>query len=206
MKIPRPKKLHLVFSFCLVLFAGVNCSAQKADSLTYLKGQQYFWVEGNLGGGTYLVTAGAEAGVLLNNQFILDAKVSGNVNVFSGNDNREADEYALMLGVKLTRKRYCNFFLLAGVSKVDLKTRGGALYISSSYYGYDVRADDRTASQFGVPINLKMMLSPVNFMAFDFGASANINAKRSFFALTFGIAFGKIRSGQAAVPPGRSMY
>lgn len=199
----KPKCFHkflivLLFSCCALIVR-----AQHADSLTFNPNKIYYWGGFHFGPGSYLLNAGLDGGMLLKNKFVVAVKTGFNINILFDNVRHiEADENALMVGLKLSHKPYSNWILLSGISTVWIKDRGeiigqttGTLFGSGNVYG-----DNKTYAGLGVPIALKYIVTPTGFFAMDFSAAANINSYRNYFSLTFGLAFGRVRSGNAYPP------
>jgi hypothetical protein len=188
-----PKTYYKLFPALFLLLCVCQAKAQTSDSTTYNPHQTYYWTGVHIGGGTYTINSGFDATVLLHNKFVIGIEASNNLNAFNHAHNRNGANYSLLLGLKLTHMPHNNLMLLSGVSYIEIvKTTGiPELYPALISYG-------KTYSAVGVPIALKYLVTPVNFMAFDFSASANINSARTYVAFTFGVVFGKVRNSAAA--------
>lgn len=194
----KPNTCFKTVIILLLIFFALPGKAQHADSATYIPGKIYYWGGGHVGPGNYLFNAGLDAGVLLGDLIVVGAKadISQNLRVFGPPiEQVEARESALLLGVKLTHHPYSNWILLSGISAVSFKDRGAVTSNTPGYFGGNNYADDVYYHGTGVPAIVKYTMAPANIFAMDLAAAVNINPHRTFFTLTFGIAFGRVRSG-----------
>lgn len=197
------KPCHKTLLLFLLLLTVVTAKAQRADSVTYSPNKTYYWAGFHFGGGTYTANAGADAGVLIHNNLVIAAKVEENSSLaISHNpEHMQADEYAMLAGWKLTHRRYSNLILLSGISAIRLEDRGDAYFYQNGLSAGIMYGDHKIYTGVGVPVIMKFTVSPASPIAFDFAASANVNGKRTFVALTFGVSLGKLRNGVRATSP-----
>lgn len=201
----KPNPFQITFIALIFCCCTLSTRAQHADSVTYKPNKIYFWAGLHFGGGSFIINGGADAGLLFNNRFVIAARADGNSNIHifaPPSQTKEADEYAFMLGLKLTHRRYSNLYLLSGISAITQKDRGDYLYTQHGFFSWDEYGDDKVYHSVGVPIQITYMLPPTSFFAMDFSGAVNVNPHRTFFSLTFGIKFGHVRSGAPKAPPG----
>lgn len=103
-----------------------------------------------------------------------------------------ADEYALMVGKKLTRNSFSNFILSAGVAVDKFIFRGAKIPPGTGTFYDDGNAYD---TQIGIPVEIKYLnnYGLKGWAGVTAAASVNINLKRPFFYLTVGVALGHLR-------------
>lgn len=196
------KPYHKTLFILLLCCCAVGAKAQRADSATYFPNKTYYWAGFHLGGGTYAANIGTDAGVLLHNNVVIATKieVNGNLGIWHTPEHLQANEYALLAGWKLTHRRYSNFILLTGLSAVRIEDRGDAIGYHNGLFAGPFYDDHKIYTGIGVPLVFKFTVVPASPVALDFSASANVNARRTFVALTFGVSLGKLRSGGRATP------
>lgn len=201
--ITQLKTCHKTLLLFFLLLTVVSAKAQRADSATYLPNKTYYWAGFHLGGGTYMANIGADAGILLHNNLVIATKIeaNGSLDIFHTPEHVEADEYAMLAGWKLTHRRYSNLILLSGISAVRIEDRGDPIGYQNGLFAGTIYGDHKIYTGVGIPVIMKFTVSPASPVALDFAAAANINGKRTFFALTFGVSLGKLRSGVRATPP-----
>src|SRR5476651_1301756 len=186
---------HKALLFFFPLFCTYAAKSQRADSVTYYRDSAYYWGGAHLGGGSYLVNLGLDAGILFDNKFIMALKVDWNLNIPEDEraiENYYGSEESFLFGLKLSHHRFSNWSALSGLSFIQIDGRGDVIGSNQygEYYGPDIHYNG-----IGLPLVLKYTLSPERHFAMDFSAAANINAQHSYFAITFGLAFGNVRSG-----------
>jgi hypothetical protein len=191
-------KLFLLFSFALLT---TYCKAQTKDSVTYNPDKVYYWVGGGAGPGTFTFTEELYATVLINNRLVVSGRYlyGSNLDVFTSHPHKgiEAEEETLLAGVKLSQTSRSSLMILSGISHVRVVDRGAVIGTNpKASFDQNIYAADEVYNGLGIPVCIKVLVAPVNFMAFDFSASANFNKQHNIFAVTLGVALGKIRSSK----------
>src|SRR5476649_1587060 len=103
----------LILSLLFLLFASPGKAQHVTAADGYDANKLYYWSGLHVGGGTYLFNSGFDASLLLRNKFVFSLKAGGGFNdsgLFdNSHENIEADEYALLFGIKLTDRPYGNW-------------------------------------------------------------------------------------------------
>jgi hypothetical protein len=188
----QPKTYHKPLLILLLVFGCSRIArAQRTDSATYDAHKIYYWGGFHFGAGSYFINCGLDV-------VAVKTDINGNVSILAPpTPTLEADESDLMFGIKLTHHRFSNWILLSGISYIWMKDRGDVIGNNPGLFGGNVYGDAKTYHGAGVPVMLKYTVTPAPMFAMDFSAGMNINSYRNFFAITFGLAFGRVRGGDA---------
>lgn len=177
-----------ILLFVLLIAFGLKASAQTPAKTTY-------WLNGQLGSGTYQLNLVGGAGVLLHDKYLVSLKADVNADISSKNsDNTEAIVLGLLVGKKLTHGKY--FFLTAagGPGIVFFDTRGDIVNVSgSNYYG-----PNKDLVRVGLPLEVKLWANPLPVLGFTLTAGLTVTPRQTFGSISLGVAIGKLRNFRRA--------
>lgn len=175
----------------LLVYLTLGAKAQDIDTTANKPAKTCYWINAQIGTGTYDLNLAAEAGVLIRYKYLLTLKLNGNGNFHEGNvKHKEADVLGLLFGTKLTHGKYFNITASAGPGIVFFETRGDVVNVHGiNYYG-----PDKSFLKPGLPIELKLWASPLPILGLTLTAGLNVTPEQTFCNVSVGIAVGKLRA------------
>lgn len=150
-----------------------------------------YWLNGQLGSGTYELYLDAEAGISLRENYMFAVKLAtnGNIGRYRDNGRHSADLAAAIFGKKITHGKQLYLTASAGIGVVYFEQRGDAIDVNGTpSYG-----PGKTFNCPGVPLELKLWSNPLPFFGFTAAAGATFTTQQTMAHISFGMTIGKLR-------------
>ncbi|WP_377166460.1 hypothetical protein [Mucilaginibacter terrae] len=150
-------------------------------------------------GGGNIGVHGYFNGTLLRNGYELTGKFSAQDHIIDFTTDAidlNSQEYALLIGKKLTRHPFSYFLVSAGLSAIRFEHRNEGIPTPSNkpfhFFNYDYTYENRSTA--GIPIEIKYFNNSLSrFVPVTAVFAVNLNSIRTIYSISLGLQFGSTR-------------